>query len=493
MAGRRPSRESGPEDPSRRDEERRREREARARAREAAEQAEAAQRAANIERLSRSGRSERPSRDVDPTGEPVPAFAAPATRAGRDRAVPFQPLAPAEPAPEAPAAEPTGGSGRAERRARREQRERERVAALELEPAAAPSAAREPKAARQPKAAREPKPPRESLAIPGGALLTTLLASPRALGLGAVALVALVGGIAVAAGGGGDSPAVEKAKAAQSEQAAREAKWAKSPYGVPTKTPLPPDTRVVAFTGAPRAKALGILGVIPLEQAAARLKRQSVPYARKTRPVLRSFDLIATVASANPGPAGKYRTRQPSSVIAKYLRAARRHRETLMLDVQPGQSNFVDELRPLERWLREPDVQLALDPEWRMRPGVVPGTQIGWVSAGEIQATLDRVARIIQTKHLPPKLVVVHRFTPGMIRDLDTVKVPKGIVGVISIDGVGAAANKIDTYNRIAPTLPKPWLAGFKLFYTEDAAAGGVMSGKSVMALKPRPSVVLYE
>jgi hypothetical protein len=455
MVGRTPSRGSGgPEDPSGRDEERRREREARLRSRERAEQAAEDERAANIERLARRSasdhgdrgdRGDRSRRDAPSTAaEPLPAYAAPATRAGRDR-VPFQPLAPAE-------------------------------------PVEAPRTQDSPRRA-------DPRP------LPGAALVTTLLANPRATALAGAGFLAVVI-VVVAVAGGGKSPQAKQADAAKAEksaQASRAAKWAKSPYGVPSKTPLPPDTRVVAFTGAPRAKALGILGVVPLDEAAARLKRQSVPYARKTRPVLRSFDLIATVASAYPGPAGKYRTRQPSSVIARYLRAARRHHETLMLDVQPGQSNFVDELRPLERWLREPDVQLALDPEWRMRPGIAPGHEIGWVSAGEVQATLDRVARIVQTNHLPPKLVVVHRFTDGMIRDLPSVKVPRGIVGVISIDGVGAQANKVATYNRIAPALPKPWLAGFKLFYTEDAAAGGVMSGKAVMALKPRPSVVLYE
>lgn len=305
-----------------------------------------------------------------------------------------------------------------------------------------------------------------------------------AIAAAAAGVVLLLGAVAIA-GDGGDEPAKDTAAAA--------AKKKPSPYGEPTLTPLPPETRIVAYTGAPQAKELGILGTMPFERASDRLDRQAVPYDRKSRPVLRAFDLIATIANAHPGPAGKYRTRQPSTVIARYLRAARRHDAALILDVQPGTSNFVDEIKPLERWLKEPDVHLALDPEWRMRPGVQPGSEIGWVSAGEVTATLNRVARVVRANKLPPKLVIVHRFTDGMIKNLDTVHVPKEVVGVISIDGVGTRTQKIHTYDRIAPTLPKPWLPGFKLFYVEDKAAGGMLSGKQTMSLTPRPDVVLYE
>lgn len=305
-----------------------------------------------------------------------------------------------------------------------------------------------------------------------------------AAGLAAIGVPALVAGFLVAREPAAD---VGTATAKSDAGAARE-----SPYGTPTRAELPPRTRIVAFVGAPQSTELGILGR-GLERGADRLERQAAAYRRKTRPVVPAFDLIATVAEAHPGKAGLYRTRQRPGTIARWLRAARRHRAQLILDIQPGGSNFPDEERALERWLREPDVHLALDPEWRMRPGVAPGTQIGWVSGGEVQATLDRVSALVARLHLPPKLVLVHRFTDGMIRDLPTVRVPRGIVPVISVDGVGARAAKVDTYRQIAPQLPAPWRPGFKLFFDEDAEAGGLMSSTQVMALAPRPAVVLYE
>lgn len=317
-------------------------------------------------------------------------------------------------------------------------------------------------------------------------LLAGITASRKSLAIVGAAFVLLGAGLAMAFGGGGDTPASTAEQAEPKDDGP-------SPYGKPTPTPLPPETRVVGYAGAPQADELGILGTMPIEKASDRLERQAKPYDTKSRPVLPAFDLIATIANAHPGPNGKYRTRQTGKTIARYLRAARRHNAALILDVQPGTSNFVDELKPLEKWLKEPDVHLALDPEWRMRPGVQPGSEIGWVSAGEVTATLNRVARIVRANDLPDKLVIVHRFTDGMIKNLDQVDVPNEVVGVISIDGVGDRTAKIHTYDRIAPTLPKPWLPGFKVFYEEDAEAGGIMYGSQVMSLKPRPHVVLYE
>ena len=37
-----------------------------------------------------------------------------------------------------------------------------------------------------------------------------------------------------------------------------------------------------------------------------------------------------------------------------------------MLDIQPGRSSFIDEVKHLQPWLRTPFVSVALDPEWNM-------------------------------------------------------------------------------------------------------------------------------
>ncbi|MGX6446865.1 hypothetical protein ACVU7I_02175, partial [Patulibacter sp. S7RM1-6] len=257
---------------------------------------------------------------------------------------------------------------------------------------------------------------------------------------------------------------------------------------------LLPDYRVVTFAGAPQDEELGALGIGTLTGAVARLEKQAKAYRRKTRPVQPALQLISTVVHAAPGPDGKYNMHQSRSVIARHLRAARKAKALLILDVQPGRASFVGETKRLTRWLREPDVALALDPEWRMeQDGQVPGQVIGSVGASELQRSLDVVAGIVRKHDLPPKMVLVHRFTEDMVRGLETVKVPREVQAVMSIDGVGDRANKVSKYGQLTRDLPKAWRPGFKLFYREDQEAGGLMTTKQVMALKPRPQVVMYE
>jgi hypothetical protein len=300
-----------------------------------------------------------------------------------------------------------------------------------------------------------------------------------------VILLVLVFGVIV---GRDDAPATASAG---EEPAEAEAPPPELPRG---GRELLPGRRVVSFAGAPQDPELGSLGVGALRPAVARLKKQAVPYSRKTRPVQPALQLISTIAHADAGTSGRYNERQPSSTIARHLREARRSKALLILDIQPGKSSFVTETRRLRRWLREPDVAIAYDPEWRVEnDGEVPGQVIGSVGRAELQRSLDEVAKVVRERNLPKKLVLVHRFTENMVRGLRSIRVPPELQMVMSIDGVGDRANKIAKYRQLSRDLPAGWRPGFKVFYREDREAGGLMTPAQVMALRPRPDVVLYE
>ena len=130
------------------------------------------------------------------------------------------------------------------------------------------------------------------------------------------------------------------------------------------------DYRVVAYYGAPQDAELGALGHRQARAARSRgWSGRRSPTRAGGRPVLPALELIAVVAAADPGDGGRYNLRQPDAVIRRYLRAARKAKALLVLDIQPGRSDFFTEATRLRKWLREPDVGLALDPEWRMAPG----------------------------------------------------------------------------------------------------------------------------
>ena len=176
-------------------------------------------------------------------------------------------------------------------------------------------------------------------------------------------------------------------------------------------------------------------------------------------------------------------------MIDRYLRAARKAKALLILDIQPGRSDFFTEAQRLRKWLKEPDVGLALDPEWRMAPGQVPGNVIGSVEAREVNATSAWLAQLVKEGDLPEKLFLIHQFTDDMVDDTQLQERP-GLSMVLNADGFGGQAIKKAKYHAFTRS-PRDFLhKGFKLFYREDT---GLMTPRQVLRLKPPPDVVIYE
>jgi hypothetical protein len=261
-----------------------------------------------------------------------------------------------------------------------------------------------------------------------------------------------------------------------------------------------PHYRVVAYYGAPQHDELGALGIGTPEEAAQKLLKQAAAYSRPGRPVMPAFELIATLAQADPGTDGKYRLRQTPAVISRYLAAVRKIKGILILDIQPGQSEFVEEMRALGPWLIEPDVELALDPEWNLPAGHVPGREIGSTDAATVNQASYYLARIRRLRNLPQKVLIVHQFTEGMVTQRDRVLNRPGVAIVHNVDGYGTADQKKIIYGQLAygsgagaaATRPPGGgrFNGFKLFYREDT---GLMTAAQALGLGPPPDVVVYE
>ncbi|MEA2444397.1 MAG: hypothetical protein QOJ12_1689 [Thermoleophilales bacterium] len=305
-----------------------------------------------------------------------------------------------------------------------------------------------------------------------------------AIGVLGVALLAAVVVTTGAIGGGGGRGVGKPAASAKADAAP------KPPPELPRGgRRIFPHYRIVGFYGAPNDRALGALGIGSPAKMAARLRKQSRLYRRGGRPVLPAFELIATVASGAPGNDGNYSYRQPASMINRYLAAARREKALLILDVQPGRADFTREVRRLRPWLEQPDVSLALDPEWRVGPGHIPGKVIGSVQADEVNRVVRYVRGIIRARKLPQKLLLIHQFTDNMIPDKQRLlRVPE-LALTINIDGFGDQPNKIAKYNEFQRG-DRGFHKGFKLFYEEDT---DLMSPKQVLRLRPRPEIVVYE
>ena len=250
-----------------------------------------------------------------------------------------------------------------------------------------------------------------------------------------------------------------------------------------------PAKRVVAYYGAPQDRQLGILGIGSPRVAARRLERQARRYQRRGRPVVPAFELIAAIVTSEPGRGGDHSIRQTPRTIFRYLKAARAHELLLLLDIQPGYAPFLKEAQALERFLREPEVSLALDPEWSMDPGELPGDSIGETDADTINEVSRYLSRIVRTYDLPQKLLVVHRFTGDMLEEEHRLESHPGVALVVNVDGFGDQPNKISKYRELTRGR-RDRHHGFKLFYHEDV---NLMSPRQVLRLRPQPDLVVYE
>jgi len=267
-------------------------------------------------------------------------------------------------------------------------------------------------------------------------------------------------------------------------------------WPVQAPPPLPgsilPEHRIVAFYGNPLSKRMGILGELPPEEMLLRLEKVATEWAAADSgmKVLPALHLIATVAQGYPGPARKYRLQMPDSVIRRVAGWAEERGWLVFLDIQVGVSNVEDELKVLVPYLKYPHVQLALDPEFAMKDGKRPGTDwMGRMDASEVNHAIGVLARIVEEHQLPPKVLVVHRFTRNMLTNASQIRLDPRVQVIIDMDGWGTAGSKMGAYRWFVVRHPVQY-TGFKLFYKNDKP---MMTPQQVLELYPKPLYIQYQ
>jgi hypothetical protein len=274
-----------------------------------------------------------------------------------------------------------------------------------------------------------------------------------------------------------------------------DAKW---PVKMPP--PLPgavlPAKRVVAFYGNPLSKKMGVLGEYPKEQMFAMLDREVARWAKAdpSHPVVPALHLIVTVAQGAPGKNGLYRLWMRDSLVNEVHSWARSRNALFFIDVQVGKSTVPAELPRLRPFLEQPDVHLAIDPEFSMAPsGAVPGRKIGTLDAKDINWAVDFLDEIARSKNLPPKMLVVHRFTRNMVTNASKIRYTPHVQVVMDMDGWGPPWLKFDSYHDYVKAEPVQF-TGFKLFFHNDTKTGDpLLTPSEVLRLTPRPLYIQYQ
>ena len=227
-----------------------------------------------------------------------------------------------------------------------------------------------------------------------------------------------------------------------------------------------PSHRLVAFYGTPGLPTLGVLGDAPPEQMWPKVVSAAVPFARPGATVVPAYELIAFAAQAAPEASGNYTLRLTDAQIESYLQVVRAHGGMLILDIQPGLSSFLDDARTLAPWLNQPDVGLALDPEWELAPEQRPGQVVGHTSGVELNQISAWLQQLTTAHNLPQKLLLIHQFNLEMVQDKAAVNPEPDVALTFNMDGFGKPKDKISVYNLLA--VDQRWHLGYKVFYQRD-------------------------
>ncbi len=268
----------------------------------------------------------------------------------------------------------------------------------------------------------------------------------------------------------------------------------KAPY--PNDGALLPFNRIVAYYGNLYSTKMGVLGQYEEGEMLQRLKAEVKKWedADPNTPVIPALHYIAVVAQGSAGKDGKYRFRMPDTEIDKVIKMADKIHGVVFLDVQVALSNVETEVPYFEKYLKLPNVHLGIDPEFSMKTGKKPGTVIGTFSASDVNFAANYLAKIVKENNLPSKILVVHRFTKGMVTNYKDIKPLPEVQIVMDMDGWGGQAKKIGTYKNFI--YPEPvQFTGFKLFYKNDILTPGttMMTPQDLLKLTPRPSYIQYQ
>lgn len=257
-----------------------------------------------------------------------------------------------------------------------------------------------------------------------------------------------------------------------------------------------PFNRVVAYYGNLYSKKMGALGEYEEADMLARLDKEVKKWelVDPETPVVPALHYIAIVAQGSAGQDGKYRFRMPDSEIQKVFKMAEKVNAIVFLDLQVALSDLQTELPVFRKYLELPHVHLGIDPEFSMKTGKKPGSVVGTFDAVDINFATNYLSEIVKEKDLPPKILVIHRFTQKMVTNYQNIKIVPEVQIVMHMDGWGHQARKMNTYKQFVHKEPVQF-TGFKIFYKNDLKEENsrLVTPEELMKLNPRPIYIQYQ
>jgi len=254
-----------------------------------------------------------------------------------------------------------------------------------------------------------------------------------------------------------------------------------------------PAKRVVAFYGNILNTRMGVLGEYQPDEMLRRLDEEVSAWQKADpgTPVQPALHFIAVVAQASAGKDGKYRARMDSATIEKVAALAKRRDALVFLDLQVGLSTLREELPRLAGFLGRPNVHLGVDPEFSMKNGGLPGKKIGTYDAADINFATEFLADLVTKNKVPPKILVIHRFTKAGLTNFKNIKLDPRVQVVIDMDGFGPPELKKGTFHNYIKSEPVQFVGWKQFFKPRNDNPRTTIA--EILRLWPRPIYIQYQ
>jgi len=249
--------------------------------------------------------------------------------------------------------------------------------------------------------------------------------------------------------------------------------------------------QMVVFYGTPLASGLGILGEMKPDDAARMVKVQAAIYdeINGERGAVGAMDVIYGLAQDEPTSNGLYVRYLSDQHVQRYLRLADKYAFQVILDLQIGRGRIPDEVRKIERYLLNPRVHVAIDPEYAVGPEGQPIQTPGRMSGHELNEVQDYIGGLIETHNLPPKMIIIHQFLDSTVVEGEATRKVENIDLVLNMDAFGATRDKAKKYHKYS-SLPYAQRDSYNIFLKQDER---VLSEEEVLDLAPMPDIVFYQ
>jgi hypothetical protein len=263
------------------------------------------------------------------------------------------------------------------------------------------------------------------------------------------------------------------------------------------------DETIVAYYGRPGVSSLGVLGQHSIDALIPIVKAKADEYAKiLNHHVTPAFDIIYGLGAADPGRRKDYIIPLSSQKLMPYITAAKEHGFALFIDLQLGKMTPLQAVQPVLKYLKYPNVHIAIDPEFEVHDlEIPPGRVVGHISGEEINQVQEAMTQYMNKNNIQEKkILVVHMFRHSMVTDQEAVRGYKNIDLIMNLDGHGPAKLKIDIYNGLyTKNVAAKIAGGFKLFFKEDKPS--IMTPREVLGLesisgvkiKSMPRYINYE